>query len=81
MLLLTKMRTTKSLLERSSDLLSFDCLSLVVARANFFCWKKSRRRCRKRSRGQKSYLFMLLPMAENVVRKMARIIIKIQLRN
>ena len=36
LLLLTKMRTTKSLLERSSDLLSFDCLSLVVARANFF---------------------------------------------
>ena len=38
-LLLTKMRTTKSLLERSSDLLSFDCLSLVVA-ANFFVGKK-----------------------------------------
>ena len=36
---------------------------------------------KERSRGQKSYLFMLLPMAENVVRKMARIIIKIQLRN
>ena len=39
LLLLTKMRTTKSLLERSSDLLSFDCLSLVVA-ANFFVGKK-----------------------------------------